>query len=89
MLQATTLSINEVLQPLRKTIAQASNVMGDSAIIQPGHVQEILLHETAVAWIRWRLTQCTRAACWQETPAQYTSRIKKLEISKIHRGRLQ
>ena len=54
------------------------NLMGDNALIQPGHMQEILLHETAVAWIRWRLTKCTPTACWEETPAQYTCRIKKV-----------
>ncbi len=53
-----------------------TNLMGDDAKVQPGHMQEILLHETAVAWIRWRLTLTTPKQCWLETRAQYTTRIK-------------
>ena len=53
-----------------------TNTMGDDARIQPGHMQEVLLHETAVAWIRYRLTQTTPPQCWLETREEYTTRIK-------------
>ena len=32
---------------------------GDDASVQPGHLQEVLLHETAVSWLRHRLTRDT------------------------------
>ena len=53
-----------------------SNMMGDDASVQPGHMQEIMLHETAVAWIRLRLTRSTPDQCWLETRAEYGSRLK-------------
>ena len=52
------------------------NLMGNCAAVQPGHMQEILLHETAVAWIRHRLTTTTPSQCWLETPTQYEKRLK-------------
>lgn len=55
-----------------------ANAMGQNAQIQPGHMQEILLHETAVSWIRWRLAQTVPKECWKETPAQYESRLKQV-----------
>jgi hypothetical protein len=55
-----------------------TNMMGDVASVQPGHMQEVLLHETAVAWIRWRLTKTLPRECWLETPAEYETRIKQV-----------
>ena len=55
-----------------------TNAMGQNAQIQPGHMQEILLHETAVSWIRWRLAQTVPKECWKETPAEYESRLKRV-----------
>ena len=52
------------------------NAMGDNASIQPGHMQELLLHETAISWIRWRLAQTVPKECWKETPAEYEARLK-------------
>jgi hypothetical protein len=52
------------------------NLMGNCAAVQPGHMQEILLHETAVGWIRHRLTTTTPSQCWLETPTQYEERLK-------------
>ena len=42
-------------------------VMGDDAGKQPGSLQEVLLHETAVAWIRRRLACTVPVNCWEET----------------------
>ena len=53
-----------------------TNMMGEDASIQPGHMQEVMLHETAVAWIRWRLTQTTPAQAWLESRAEYEARLK-------------
>ncbi len=52
-------------------------IMGDDASGQPGNLQDVLLHETAVSWLRLRLTASTPARCWEETPVQYTSRLKR------------
>jgi hypothetical protein len=52
------------------------NLMGNCAAVQPGHMQEVLLHEAAVAWIRHRLTTSTPPNAWLEAPAQYEKRLK-------------
>ena len=43
----------------------------------PGNLQDVLLHETAVSWLRLRLTESTPARCWEGAPVQYTSRLKR------------
>ena len=52
-------------------------IMGDDASAQPGNLQDVLLHETAVSWLRLRLAASTPARCWEEAPVQYTSRLKR------------
>ena len=49
---------------------------GDSAAVQPGNLQELLLHETAVGWIRHREPKTRLQRPWEETIAQFTSRFK-------------
>ncbi len=51
-------------------------LMGSNAKIQPGNLQELMLHETAVAWIRWKLERSLPASPWEETRAEFESRIK-------------
>ena len=50
--------------------------MGTDALVQPGNMQEIMLHETAVAWLRVRLAENVPARPWLETRADYTKRLK-------------
>ena len=66
-------------QQARDALAQHgfTNLMGHDASLQPGQIQEILLHETVVSWIRVRLAQGTRKECWLEAPAQYEARLKQ------------
>ena len=52
-------------------------MMGKDASKQPGHLQEVMSHETAVAWMRKLLTETTPKECWKESCEQYTSRLKK------------
>ncbi len=52
-------------------------IMGDDASAQPGNLQDVLLHETAVSCLRLRLAASTPARCWEEAPVQYTSRLKR------------
>ena len=51
--------------------------MGDKAIRQPGSMQDFLLHETAVSWLRHRLAQSTPKKCWAETRQDYGRRLKR------------
>ena len=49
---------------------------GDNAAVQPGQLQEVLLHETAVAWIRYREKTTRMTKPWEETVEQFISRMK-------------
>ena len=46
------------------------------ASMQPGQLQDLLLHETAVSWMRVRLQQTRPKKDWEETVEQYVSRLK-------------
>ena len=50
--------------------------MGEDAAAQPGALQELMLHETAVAWIRYKLTMTVPTRSWLETPEEYRTRLK-------------
>ncbi len=49
---------------------------GDDASIQPGSLQEVLLHETVVAWVRNREKVTQPKSPWTETEAQYGLRLR-------------
>ena len=49
---------------------------GDDASVQPGQLQEVMLHETAVSWMRVRLAQTLPRRCWEETLEAYRARLK-------------
>ena len=51
-------------------------VMGEDASAQPGHVQEFMLHETTVSWMRHRLAETVPKEAWEETTAQYAERLR-------------
>lgn len=44
--------------------------------MQPGHLQELMLHETAVSWLRARLEQSLPGACWKESSEEFGSRLR-------------
>ena len=50
--------------------------MGANAARQPGDLKELMLHETAVAWLTRRLTVTTPARAWEETPETFGARLK-------------
>ena len=58
----------------------------DDASLQPGALQEVMLHETAVAWCRYKLARCLPARPWLETPEEYRTRLKAAvaEINATH-----
>ena len=49
---------------------------GVNASVQPGQLQEVMLHETAVSWLRVRLTKTVPKRSWEETLEAYRSRLK-------------
>ena len=50
--------------------------MGDNAARQPGTLQEVMLHETVVAWPRSFMTKTTPAKPWEESPVSFGQRLK-------------
>ena len=52
-------------------------VMGDDAAKQSGDSQEVMLHETAVAWLRSRLKRSVPKEPWTETRDQFETRLKQ------------
>ena len=52
-------------------------MMGQNARAQPGSLQEVLLHETAVSWMRTKLAESVPARAWQETREGYCARLRK------------
>ena len=49
---------------------------GDDARVQPGNLQEVLLHETAVAWIRRREETTRPREPWKETLEEFGARLR-------------
>ncbi len=52
--------------------------LGDSAARQPGFLADVLLHETAVAWVRKLLAASTPYPPWQETREAYGERLREV-----------
>ena len=50
--------------------------MGDDASQQPGDLKDLMLHETAVAWLANRLRVTTPAKPWEETAEAFGARLK-------------
>ena len=50
---------------------------GDNASVQPGQLQDFLLHETAMAWMRERLKKTVPKEAWNETVEDYRARLKQ------------
>ena len=54
------------------------------ASAQPGCCADVLLHETAVSWIRQKLTATTTKKPWLETREQYAARLRQV-VADINR----
>ena len=50
--------------------------LGENASVQPGNLQELMLHEIAVAWLRVRLARTIPAKAWEESREDYVVRLK-------------
>ena len=67
--------------PAFKEALQADNpktYYKDDASRQPGNLQEVMLHETAVSWIRRREATMRMTKPWEETPHQCSVRMKDI-----------
>ena len=51
--------------------------MGDDARKQPGTLQDLMLHETAVSWMREKLLVNLPARPWEETREEYKARLQE------------
>jgi len=51
---------------------------GDDASKQPGELQEVMLHGTAVSWIRVRERRTRPATPWTETPEEHATRLRAI-----------
>ena len=58
---------------------------GDASM-QPGYCADIMLHETAVSWIRHQLSCTVPKAPWPETRVEYGARLRRavFEINRRH-----
>ena len=54
--------------------------MKADASIQPGCLQELMLHETAMAWVRDRLKKTVPKVAWEETVEEFGARLKEVAI---------
>ena len=52
--------------------------MGDDAGQQPGTLAQVLLHETAVAWVRVQQTRTTPKKAWEETREAFGDRLRAI-----------
>ena len=52
--------------------------MGDDAALQPGSLADVLLHETAVSWVRYRLERTLPSTPWTEKVEEFSARLKEI-----------
>ena len=52
----------------------------DDASIQPGQANfgQLLLHETAVSWVKYRLARTLPAKAWEESVDQFGTRLRSI-----------
>ena len=43
---------------------------------QPPDIADVLLHETAISWLRAQVAKTTPKRSWEETPNQFAKRLK-------------
>ena len=58
--------------------------MGRDASVQPGCLQELMLHETAMAWVRDRLKLTVPTKSWEESIEEFGSRLKDVAVYSNH-----
>ena len=68
--------LTSLVKPTTLNINQNPAPTTDDAGMQPDNLQEVLLHETAVSWIRRREALNRMPNPWEETPEQFATRLK-------------
>ena len=63
---------------LRWSLLSPELFWGDDAHEQRGYCADVLLHETAVVWIRKGLSTSVPRTPWKETRALYGARLRHL-----------
>ena len=70
----------QITKDFKEALAQNSleAYYPDNASAQPGNLQEVMLHETAVSWIRKRegITRSTEP--WKETVPEFAKRMRAI-----------
>ena len=72
---------NGTMTPEYRSALQDQNLramQGEDARLQPGKLGDVLLHETAISWIRHKLELSLPREPWRETSASYYSRLKRI-----------
>ena len=52
--------------------------IGQDAARQPGDLQELMLHETAMAWVNNRVKVTRPAETWKDTEAEFGERLRSV-----------
>lgn len=70
----------QITAPFKAALRQhdLAALMGDDAREQPGTLAQVLLHETAVAWVRLQQTRATPRQPWAETRAAFGERMRAI-----------
>ena len=68
--------VHKFRDALREHDLKAFN--GDDGSKQPGNLQEAMLHETLMAWVRKRLERTKPKKPWEETVEQYGQRLQEV-----------
>ena len=73
-------STAQITAPFKDALRQhdLAAFMGDDAREQPGTLAQVLLHETAVAWVRLQQTRTTPRQPWAETRAAFGERMRAI-----------
>ena len=59
--------------------------MGEDAAVQPGKLSDLMLHETAVAWIRKLEARTIPRKPWEESREAFATRLKGI-IAQINQN---
>ena len=86
----------KITQPFKEALQRNrfKAYYGDNAKAQPGAMHDLMLHETAVSWIRYQEEQTRPKQPWTESVTEYASRMKgialdinkRLEVDNLCRG---
>ena len=59
----------KITEPFKQALRECGfkAFWGNDASVQPGHLQEVMLHETAVAWVRALQKTTSPKQPWEET----------------------